>query len=59
MNNSYKEVTVVIISHRVKKSFKFGKKISNNFKIIIVENSYDKSIKMDFLIFKKYRNYIF
>ena len=45
MNNSYKEVTVVIISHRSKKKvLNLVKKISNNFKIIIVENSYDKSI---------------
>jgi len=45
MNNSYKEVTVVIISHRSKKKvLNLIKKISNNFKIIIVENSYDKSI---------------
>tara|TARA_A100001015_G_scaffold311092_1_gene413652 strand:+ start:53 stop:910 length:858 start_codon:yes stop_codon:yes gene_type:complete len=46
MNNSYKEVTVVIISHRSKKIvLNLIKKISNNFKIIIVENSYDKSIR--------------
>ena len=45
MNNSYKEVTVVIISHRSrKKVLNLIKRISNNFKIIIVENSYDKSI---------------
>ena len=45
MNNSYKEVTVVIISHRSKKKvLNLIKRISNNFKIIIVENSYDKSI---------------
>ena len=45
MNNSYKEVTVIIISHRSKKKvLNLIKNISNNFKIIIVENSYDKSI---------------
>ena len=45
MNNSNKEVTVVIISYRSKKKvLNLIKKISNNFKIIIVENSYDKSI---------------
>ena len=45
MNNSYKEVTIVIISHRSKKKvLNFIKKISNNLKIIIVENSNDKSI---------------
>ena len=46
MNNSNKEVTVVVISYRSKKKvLNLIKKISNNFKIIIVENSYDKSIK--------------
>ena len=45
MNNSYKEVTVVIISHRSKKKvLNLIKKISSNFKIIIIENSNDKSI---------------
>ena len=46
MNSSNKEVTVVVISYRSKKKvLNLIKKISNNFKIIIVENSYDKSIK--------------
>ena len=46
MNDSYKEVTVVIVSHRSKKKvLNLIKKISNNFKIIIVENSYNKSIE--------------
>ena len=46
MNNSYKEVTVVIISHRSKKKVvNLIKKKLINFKIIIVENSYDKSIE--------------
>ena len=45
MNDSYKEVTVVVVSHKSKKKvLNLIKKISNNFKIIIVENSYDKSI---------------
>jgi len=45
MNDSYKEVTVVIVSHRSKKKvLNLIKNISSNFKIIIVENSYDKSI---------------
>ena len=49
MNNSYKEVTVVIVSHRSKKKvLNLIKRISNNFKIIIVENSYDKSIGNEF-----------
>ena len=46
MNDSYKEVTVVLVSHKSKKKvLDLIKKISNNFKIIIVENSYDKSIE--------------
>ena len=46
MNNSYKEVTVVVVSHKSKKKvLNLIKNISNNFKIIIVENSNDKSIK--------------
>ena len=46
MNNSYKEVTVVVVSHRGKKKvLNLIKNISNNFKIIVVENSYDKSIE--------------
>ena len=52
MNNSYKEVTVVIISHRSKKKvLNLIKRISNNFKIIIVENSYDKSIKSEKILY--------
>ena len=46
MNNSYKEVTVVVVSHKSKKKvLDLLKYISNNFKIIIVENSNDKSIE--------------
>ena len=46
MNDSYKEVTVVVISHKSKKKvLNLIKNISNNFKIIIVENSNDKSIE--------------
>ena len=46
MNDSYKEVTVVLVSHKSKKKvLNLIKKISNNFKIIIVENSYDKSVE--------------
>ena len=46
MNNSYKEVTVVVVSHKSKKKvLDLLKNISNNFKIIIVENSNDKSIE--------------
>ena len=46
MDDSYKEVTVVVVSHRSKKKvLHLIKKISVNFKIIIVENSHDKSIE--------------
>ena len=46
MNDSYKEVTVVLVSHKSKKKvLNLIKNISNNFKIIIVENSHDKSIE--------------
>ena len=46
MNNSYKEVTIVVVSHKSKKKvLNLIKNISNNFKIIIVENSNDKSIE--------------
>ena len=60
MNNSYKEVTVVIISHRSKKKvLNLIKKISNNFKIIIVENSYDKSIGNELSDLRKNTEIIF
>ena len=46
MNDSYKEVTVVVVPHKSKKKvLNLIKKISNNFKIIVVENSNDKSIE--------------
>ena len=46
MNDSYKEVTVVVVSHKSKKKvLDLIKNISNKFKIIIVENSHDKSIE--------------
>ncbi len=55
MNNSYKEVTVVLVSHRSKKKvFNLIRNISINFKIIIIENSYDKSIKDE--LPDKYKN---
>ena len=60
MNNSYKEVTIVIVSHRSKKKvLNLIKKISNNFKIIIVENSYDKSIQNELLDHRKNIEVIF
>ncbi len=46
MDDSYKEVTIIIVSHRSKKKvFNLINKISNAFKIIVVENSSDKTIK--------------
>ena len=46
MDDSYKEVTVVVVSHRSKKKvLHLIKNISINFKIVIVENSHDKSIE--------------
>ena len=60
MNNSYKEVTVVILSHRSKKKvLNLIKRISNNFKIIIVENSYDKSIRNELSDLRKNIEIIF
>ena len=45
-----KEVTVVIISHKSKKKvIKLINNISNELKIIIVENSQDKSIEKEIL----------
>jgi len=46
MNDSYKEVTVVVISHKSKKKvLNLIKDISDNYKIIIIENSRDQSIE--------------
>ena len=60
MNDSIKEVTVVIVSHRSKKKvLNLVKNISSNFKIIIVENSYDKSIKSEVLDLNKNIQIIF
>jgi N-acetylglucosaminyl-diphospho-decaprenol L-rhamnosyltransferase len=43
---SFKEVTLIIVSYKSKKKIKeFLKKISMNYRIIIIENSDDKSIK--------------
>ena len=60
MNNSYKEVTVVVVSHKSKKKvLDLLKNISNNFKIIIVENSHDKSIENPILfgLFREKRDW--
>ncbi len=60
MNNSIKEVTVVIVSHKSKKKvLNLVKNISSNFKIIIVENSYDKSIESEVLNLHKNIQIIF
>ena len=49
MTKSSKEVTIIIISHKSKKKVRnLIKNISNDFKIIIVENSLDHSIKNEF-----------
>ena len=49
MIKSSKEVTIIIISHKSKKKIiNLIKNISNAFKIIIVENSSDKSIEREF-----------
>ena len=50
-----KLLTIIIPSYRSKKLILFHlKKLSKNFKIIIIENSYDKSLKE--IINKKYKN---
>ena len=50
MNDSYKEVTIVVVSHRSKKKvLNLIKNISDNFKIIIIENSNDKSTENELL----------
>ena len=60
MNDTYKEVTVVIISHRSKKKvLNLIKNLSNNFKKIIVENSYDKSIENELSNLRKNIQVIF
>ena len=60
MNDSYKEVTVVLISHKSKKKvLELIKDISNNFKIIIVENSNDRSIENKILDLHKNAQIIF
>ena len=60
MNTPKKEVTIVIISHKSKKKvIKLINDISNELKIIIVENSQDKSIEKEILSFKKNVQLIF
>ena len=44
--NSYRDVTIVLISYKSeKKVLNFVKKISNKYKILIIENSKDNSLK--------------
>ena len=46
--NLHKEVSLIIISHKSKKKvIKFLKNISDKFKIIVVENSDDRSIQTE------------
>ena len=52
MINSNKEVTIVIISHKSKKIIKLINNISNELKIVIVENSQDKSIEKELSNFR-------
>ena len=55
MIKSSKEVTIIIISHKSKKKIiNLIKNISHDFKIIIVENSLDKSIENE--LSKKNKN---
>ena len=51
---NYNEITIVIVSYKSKKKIlNFLKNIKINFKIIIVENSSDQSIKKDLIKFSK------
>tara|TARA_Y100001970_G_scaffold264343_1_gene350839 strand:- start:115 stop:963 length:849 start_codon:yes stop_codon:yes gene_type:complete len=53
MNKFINNFTIVLVSYRSKhKIFKLVSKLSKNFKIIIVENSNDKSIEKKFTKFK-------
>lgn len=55
-----KEITIVIVSYKSKrKIFHFLKNMKINFKVIIIENSNDKSIKEDLKIFSKYIDIFF
>ena len=45
---SFKEVTIVIVSYKSKKKIlNFLKNLSENYRILIIENSDDKSIKYE------------
>ena len=55
-----KEITVVIVSYKSKrKIINFLKNIKVNFKVIIIENSNDKSIKDDLKIFSEHIDIFF
>ena len=55
-----KEITIVIVSYKSKrKIFNFLKNMKINFKVIIIENSNDKSIKEDLKIFSEYIDIFF
>ena len=60
MINSEKETTIVIISHKSKKKvIKLISKISSQIKIIVIENSEDKSIENELLTLKRNIQVIF
>ena len=49
--NLHKEVSLIIISHKSKKKvLKFLENISDKFKIIVIENSDDRSIRAELSI---------
>ena len=53
--SSSKNVSIVLVSYKSRnKILNFLKNISENYKIIIIENSYDKVLKKE--IEKKYKN---
>ena len=54
--NSYRDVTIVLISYKSeKKILNFVKKISNKYKILIIENSKDNNLKFKIKKKKKYK----
>ena len=55
----YEEVTIVLISYKSRKKIKkFIKNISQNFKIIIIENSQDIKLKKDLEIYRNIKIYL-
>ena len=60
MSNLNKEVTIVIKSHKSRtKVINLISKISNNLKIVVIENSYDKSLENEISELKKNIKLIF